>query len=407
MFARSLLVFVSAAVSIVFLCNSPSFDPGPTVQAAADDDFVEKPLADRVNDRRFPSVFQTWGAGFTNRKDLKEVENWALHDLSWGMAFEYGLIWDNDEYPGLATGFTADSIEQGLAKRRELLGKNPNMVLLVSLYYRDAADFWFPEDSEWWLRDENGERVIGFQGEGGYVAYLVDYAKRSFRKHIAARARACVKSGVADGIMLDWWNDDSPARIKMLKKIRKAIGPDALIIVNTNQFKRPKSTKYVNGYFMECMAPSAGKDDWDTFLDTLRYAEENLREPQVNCFLTMPEDGKVNERLLRATYAFALVHSNAYAIYSLCGVKGRIPHYHDWYSWIGGSLGKPLEAGVLRSDGAWQRRFENGYAVFNPIDNQTVTIKLTKKHTNAFTRKTAKNHTIPSEDGAILLAKGK
>lgn len=392
---------VCAVASLLYLSIA-----GPLLTAAqVRDDIREKALADRVGDRAFPSVFQTWAAGFTNRGDLGGLEEWALHDLSWGMAWEYKLVWDDPDYPGLAAGFTPGSIALGLEQRRRLLELNPNMVLMISLYYRDAPGDWFPEDSNWWLRDENGDRVVGFEGEGGYVAYLLDYSNKGLRQQVAKRARACVRSGVVDGVMLDWWNDDSRARIKLLKAVRRAVGKDALIIVNTNQFKRPGSAKFINGCFMECPPTTLGREDWDTFRDTLRWAETSLRRPTVNCFLTMPEGGVKSARLMRATYAFALTFSDAYAMYSLCGVGGRVPHYHEWFDFLGDSLGRPLEELKPREDGAYWRKYERGYVVFNPVDNIQVTILLSRSHTNAMTGSTSREHDLDPEDGAILVRK--
>ena len=83
------------------------------------------------------------------------------------------------------------------------------------------------------------------------------------------QAVALYKSGLFDGIILDWWNEDyatssiavddwsetilTPeaeleARLAILRKIREQVGDDFLILVNANMRQIPKSAQYVNGH---------------------------------------------------------------------------------------------------------------------------------------------------------------
>jgi hypothetical protein len=372
-------------------------------QQAQDEPFTPKPLEDRIADREFPSFFKAWDGVFVNREDLTFEQEWALHDLSWTMAYDFGLIWDDAEYPYLATSFTDDSMSSAVARVKRLHEMNPNIVLLLSMYYRDLPGDWLPDDSPWWLLDKDGERIIGFEGSGEYVAYLLDYSNKGLQKHVAARAKAAIKTGLIDGIMLDWWDEDK-GRIKLLRRVRRAIGKDKLIVVNSNQFVQKKSAKFVNGYFMEC-PPWESMTDWETFAETLLWAEKNLQKPVVNCFLTWANNYEKQPNIERACYAMALTHSNGYQVASLAGYKDYIPHHHMWFKNFGEKLGKPVAAAEKLDNGTWIREYEKGYAVYNPAGNKKVRIKFKEKLINMFTGKKSKRVKLPPEDGALLRRK--
>ena len=388
------MLFLFIGMFCIFISLSQS-------QEKDDFQFTPKDLKDRIADREFPSFFKAWDGVFINRKDLTKLEEWALHDLIWCMAWDVSLIWDDEEFTYLAEGFDETSIQLAREQVKKLHKLNPNIVILLSVFYRDLPGDWLPEDSDWWLRDEQGERIVGFKGDGGYVAYLLDYSSKGLRNHVAARAKAGVKTGLFDGVMLDWW-DENPARIKLLRKVRKAIGNDKLILVNSNQYVQAKSAKYVNGYFMESV-PMENKTDWQTFAQTLQWAEANLREPRINCFCTWANDYKKEKNIERCCYAMALTFSNGYQIASLAGYKNYIPHHHMWYEGFEDKLGKPLGESVQLANGAWQREFEKGYVIYNPAHNKRIKVTFNKKLKNLITGKKRRKVNLPPEDGAMLV----
>jgi hypothetical protein len=194
--------------------------------------------------------------------------------------------------------------------------------------------------------------------------------------------------------MLDWWNDgDSDAaqnqeRLNLLKKVRAAVGPDSLILVNSNDIRADvaspsamllkQSAPLVNGVFMESvqsLVSSTGKGtytkgDWNNIEKALLWNETNLRPPRINCLEIWFQSSRDDERLMRATTTLALTRSNAYALF---GDPNRLPmpdHLHNWYHFWNKTLGKPLEApGKTRKDGSSVREFENGTVVYNSILN--------------------------------------
>src|SRR6267378_1927532 len=158
-------------------------------------------VAERVAAREFPSIFQPWGPA-DNLPYESPVDTEGRHDLLWNMPEFFGLQWNNP-HRLLADGFVDGTIAVGRRNRAELLERNPSMVLLAEVRYRDSPDGDLPDSSPWWQRDEHGQRVVGW-AEGNY--YLLDWHSSAFRDQVARQAQKVVRSGVVDGIFLDWWS---------------------------------------------------------------------------------------------------------------------------------------------------------------------------------------------------------
>jgi len=241
-------------------------------------------VRERIGGRGFPSVFQAWNRAEVEGEDARSTE--ARHDLIFHAPDFFGLRWDG-EAPGLGTGFEPGSVKKGLERRAELLGRNSKMVILCEIRYRDAHRSFLPEGHRWWKRDAAGKRIVGWE-EGGY--YLLDFGSEEYRKQVAERCAAAVKSGVFDGVMLDWW-EEGDDRVALVRQVREKIGEDALILVNANDRKTPRTAQFINGYFMECYR-SASAEDWEKIETTLRWAEAHVRAPRVNCLETWFEKSR-------------------------------------------------------------------------------------------------------------------
>jgi len=355
-----------------------------------------KPIEDRIAHRTFPSVFMAWATA-TNLPGEDRLENVARHDLAFHAPGAFGLRW-NRRPSGLADGVDPASIDGARATRAKLNELNPNLILLAEIRYRDAFDNFLPSDHPHWKRDDQGNRVVGWK-EG--PAYLLDYASAEFQQRVADKAAAVVGSGVFDGVMLDWWRDD-PERLALIKKVRDAVGPKAVILVNANDRQTPESAPYMNGYFMECWR-SKTRQDWDRMAATLRFAEQNLREPRVNCLETWYEHSRQDLHRMRATTCLVLTHSDGYCLFSDPNELPTGDHRHDWYPFWDVELGRPLGAGEVAADGSARRRFEQGAAVYNPIGGEPLSIEFPTPHRSAATGKTARRHTIAPLDGDIFL----
>ena len=201
-------------------------------------------IARRIANRDFPSVFQAWNPA-DNLEDEDPIVTLARHDLVFHGPEFFGLEWERDS-SGLATKLTPESIGRGLAMRRKLLDLNPNIVLLAEIRYLNAWRGILPEGHRWW-KYENGQLAWDSK-EVGLIR--LDWQNPDFQQYVAAQCKAVVESGVVDGVMLDCWQDDED-RLALIKSVRAAVGDKALIVANVNDMKRPLTSPYLNGYFME------------------------------------------------------------------------------------------------------------------------------------------------------------
>lgn len=353
------------------------------------------PPADRIAARDFPSVFQAWGAA-TNLPNEDPLRTVARHDLYFTVPEAFRLRWDGP-YIGIARSFAPETLAPAQAMRRRLLELNPNIVTLCEIRYRDAPSSYLPEDHPWWLR-EDGRRVVGWE-EGNH--YVLDFANPEFQDLVAAQAKAVVDSGAFDGVMLDWWSDD-PDRLALIEKVREAIGPDALIIANANDRQTPETAPYINGYFMECYRTSTA-EDWQRIEETLRWAEANLREPRINGVEFWYQESRQDLNLMRAVTTMVLTMSDGYALFSDPNPLPTPDHLHDWYPFWDEPLGHPEDKGVRRADGAWQREFSRGTAVYNSIGNETVDVHFRQTHRRASTGEQARSFRLDPADGDLFL----
>tara|TARA_R110002096_G_scaffold206192_11_gene392431 strand:+ start:16345 stop:17496 length:1152 start_codon:yes stop_codon:yes gene_type:complete len=355
-------------------------------------------MEDRLAHRDFPSVFQAWNPADNLPDEAAEV-TLARHDLVFDSIYRLQLAWDQKP-EGLATRFAADSLPRARKIRDEMQRRNPNQILLCEIRYRDAHTSFLPEDSPWWKRDESGKRVIGWE-EGGY--YLLDFANPEFQDHVAKRASAAMKAGF-DGVMLDWWHEGDE-RLALIRKIRQAIGEEALILGNANDLLAPRSAPYLNGFFMECWRSST-PEDWARITETLRWAESHLREPRINCLETWFEDSRQDLAKMRATTTLVLTHSDGFCLFSDPNPLPTADHLHDWYPFWDVELGKPQEVGQSVEDGTYQRKFENALVVHNPVGNSRALIEFEEPRIRASNREHGRKfHIDPSDGDFFLLAK--
>jgi hypothetical protein len=355
-------------------------------------------LEARIAGREFPSVFQAWNPA-DNMKHEDALTTLTRHDLVFHGADFFKLQWDKTP-SGLAEGFTKTSIKQALSQRIKIQKNNPNMLMLLEIRYRDASSDFLPKNHPWWKRDKNGKPVYGWE-EGGYLQ--LDFANPDFRKHIATQCKAAMQSGVVDGIMLDWWQDDDD-RLALIKEIRESIGDKALILANANDRTTPRTAPFINGYFMECYRSNTA-EDWQRIATTLIWAEANLRTPHINCLESWYHQSRDDLNLMRATTTMVLTLSDGYCLFSDPNPLSTPDHLHNWYPFWNKSLGKPLSPGNKCNDGSYRREFANGVVIYNPFGNPAVTVTFPTQHTSAATGKSLLSHTINSDDGDYFINK--
>lgn len=362
----------------------------------------ERVPAERIGARTFPSVFMAWSpAEHVAVADPLDVA--ARHDLIFNGPTWFKLRWAGSPHEGLCTAFATQSVAAARAFRADLLRRNSNLVLLAEIRYRDAHADFLPPDSPWWMRDAAGKRKPGWE-EGGY--YLLNFHDAEFRRQVARRAAACVKSRALDGVMFDWWHEypaeDAAARLDLLREVRAAIGADALILVNGNHEKLAQSAPFINGQFMECYRTKT-PDDWHAIAESLRFGEQHFRAPHINCVETWYRDSRRDLPLLRATTTLALTMSDGYCLFSDPNPLPSPDHLHDWYDFWDKGLGRPLRAGALRADGAWEREFSGGTAIYNPPGNAAVQITVPHESVSRASGVRGLTFTVPPGDGDLLL----
>jgi hypothetical protein len=412
------LIFLAATALIAFSCNNP--DSGKS------DGYSSKPIEERINDRDFPSVFMAWyGIDMPDMYPLTTNEDRlraaAKHDLLWeeplsqlgeGYDLTLGLVWDHKHH-GLATTFTAESLREALANRDFMLKQNPNMVFLMEIRWRDAPMSFLPEESNWWLRNDEGEIVKGWLG-GWEPFYKLDFNNSDFQDNTATQSRIAIESGVYDGIMLDW-----SGNLEIIKKIRAAIGPKALIIVNIHDDIEDgmKYAPYINGSFMELnpvdsiSIPVAGVDGnilsdrnprhWDNIRNALIWFENNLLEPRINCNEVWGNRNDLPR--MRAVTTMTLVYSNGYVLYADPNPLATPDHLHDWYPFWDIPLGKPVGPYTEKEDGSAWREYDGGTVVYNHYSNPAITIRFDEDRRRASDGTVAREFTINRRDGDIFI----
>ena len=384
------------------------------------------PIQNRINNRSFPSIFTAWaGIGWSsvlNRPDLSDAEHLALHDVYWSPFF--GLRWRETEQGMQLMG----DLDKARQQRDALAALNPKMLFIVEIRMRDAfVNDFYPEDWPYWIRDENGNLRPGIRGQN---YYLIDFTHPELQEQIVEQAIAVAQCGLFDGIFFDWWNEDRAvltnhqvgwtellpggneaeqrARDSILQRIRAAVTPDFLIIGNGNRRKFPRTAPYINGTFMETLRDY---DDGYThgglaeIESTLFWAEENLREPQINCLegwgvSTESPDSPRNRRWMRVFTTMSLTHSDGYVLYNIGD-----EHHHYWYDFWDADLGKPIGAKAelyQNAPGLFIREFTNGWAVYNR-SGTAQEISLTEEAMGVSSNQTGRTHQLADLDGEIYL----
>ena len=386
--------------------------------------FPAHSIQERIQNRSYPSVVQAW-EDILNRPTLSYEARSAHHDLVWSP--EFGL-----RFQRASDGIQlAGDLNEARRHRDALLEMNPNMIFILQLPMRDAdpdSPFYKSvyDDGFSWIRDETGNRVEAWVEAWGR-SDLLDFTHPGQQDIIVQQALAIAKCGLYDGIFLDWWDEDNlvlgtgqkvdgyrgneaeqRARDTILQRIRAGVGDDFLIIANTNRRKIPRTAWAINGTFMETGRDYDRGYTHDGLIEiesTLLWAEENLREPRINCLEgwgipTEAPDSPRNLRWMRVFTTMSLTHSDGYVLYN-----GGIQHEHYWYDFwdadLGQSIGEKAQPYENR-DGLFIREFTNGWAVYNR-SGKPQEIRLPEQAIGVESDLRNITHIIPDLDGEIYL----
>ena len=405
-------------------------------------DVAGEPILPRIENREYPSFFGAWH-NIINLPTLSAEERLAFHDLYFCCPM-FGLSWVSTP-DGLKI---RGHIEGAKIERDAIRAWNPNILFLVGITHYTAASGEYPDDSPYWLRDEEGNRVehVGWSG------FWLDYTHSDIIDITVQRALAVAKCGLYDGVFFDHWSDgprlapyrtleeERVAKDTILKRIRAEVGDDFLIMVNTNRDKIPRWAEHVNGTFMETNQDNDGGYAYKSLFDiesTLLWSEENLREPQINGLEgwgieSEPLDSPRNKKWMRLFTTMSLTHSDGYVQF-VTGIGNAFhthqyeiweghsdehargqdghdhQHQHYWYDFWDAPLGQPVSGDETKAqlyedrEGLFIREFTNGWAVYNRSGKEQE-IELPEEVSGWDSGvEHQRSHVLPDLDGEIYL----
>ena len=405
---------------------------------------VDRPsIVERIVNRSYPSVYSFSSWGLANHPQSANESHWSYQkrsvsrrDLFVQGSFRAKVGFQYLTPEGSKLVFRRGRFADGVVdERNQIQSLNPDFLFLASLYYYGAhPSDYYPEDWQYWLRDEEGNRIKEVP-EQDYSDMLIDYTLPGAEEHFVQMAVSVKACGIFDGIFMDLWAEEEAeipgvpntehlyhgnrveALVSLVKSIREAVGDEFLIIVNTGGHRKiPRSAPYVNGAQMETFDKAYPRERLIEIEHALSWYEDNFRDPQINCLevaksRSEPWDSPDNRRLARATTTLMLTHSNGYI--SITG-KQQNPGARYWYPFwdapLGGTLGGDETKGILYQtpkgeeiEGFFIREFTNGWAVYNR-SGKAQEIELPQEVSGwASGVEHQRRHTLADLDGEIYL----
>ena len=427
-------------LEVLWIYNNPGEDFSPlnalSLTEFRYDEVCDMPplfsLEDRIKDRSYPSVFMAWN-DVAGQDHLSPLERGMLHDL-W-FSPDFGIAWDitpNVTHRDQATQL-ADNSGTSFGIRLHAQEFNPDTIAIRSFAIHErSSDKAFPLDSPFWLRDASGNIV-----RKGTLEPLTNFFLPEVQKLIVDRILAIERCGAYDGVFLDGFSRNGTGFVgrhlydatdeeiiqvweNVFEAVRAQTRDDFLILINANDTKPTRFAKYVNGVFMESGKDHPGGYSLEHVLvleDALTWAENNLREPHINCLYGQgmsiePPDGPNNLRWMRMFTSLSLTHSNGYVLYTT-GEGDTAPppgwgwhHRHLWHDFWNIDLGQPVGPKATLYDpdtpGVFIREFTNGWAVYNRSGKAQL-IEFPENVSSVTSGLTVTGHAVPDLDGDMFL----
>ncbi len=403
------------------------------------------PVEERISNRTFPSVFQIspiWIEGATFSERVENSELVSYHDIVLSLHSYRDLI---EDFVTKDRPFVPDAepeihlhIPKVEALHEYYHSKNPNFVQLFwwDFFVGNVTTDEFPDEPKYWLLDTEGNKI---RYAGSSSKFYINFLNPVIQDYIIAGVAAISECGSFDGLMVDNFSRDGKgivdsgitaaseeeihgALIHIFSEIRARVRDDFIIIVNIGS--QPNSrlysfTELMNGSFMEYVREVGQPYDLVYLMqieDKLRWNEENLRPPHVNCvegfgLETEHPNGLNNQKWMRVITTLTLTHSDGYVLYN----RGQfyIPdtgHHHDhyWYDFWDAPLGRPVGGTETKAqlydnrDGVFIREFTNGWAVYNR-SGKAQEISLPMQTIGVASGITSFQHTLPDLDGEMYL----
>ena len=419
------------------LTNLTDFDYGGICEIPP----LPPPVTERIANRTFPSIALPGHSLVHNTEPVRPLTRWADPDIYYDIAtkhdvYHYALLFS------LSWQLTPAELTEGLSTRlvgqpesvmdeyKKYAQRNPNMLFIPAIgigIYGGLDEL--PPDSDFWLRDADGQVI-----ENGvpWGEYTLDILNPAVQQLVIERVVGIAECGYFHGVMFDTWDgyhigtygkfynigeeEVIAAYITVLKGIRARVRDDFLILVNRGERKSPRYAEWINGSFMETKVDYSGGYTYGGLIeieDALSWNEKHLREPRINILqgegvVDQPIGSPDNLRWMRVFTTMSLTHSDGYCIFrsSVPGEFKEIPDgRHIWYDFWNADLGYPVgEKGQLCDgcEGLFIREFTNGWAVYNR-SGQPQKIQLPIQATGVESGITSTIHIVPDLDGEMYL----
>ena len=352
----------------------------------------------------YPRIAMLWAAV----RGEQGIESMARHDLIMAGQSSLGLKPDRDP-AGLSEGFTRESLIDAKNRVQQIHSINPDALIIADMLFYEYNDNWLPEDHPWWLR-KNGERQQFWPG-----THRMDWYNAEYRQRVIRQTKALMETGV-DGVFYDNLRNEPEPWIAFLSELRKEIGDDFLILINsgydvgTYNFAYP----YINGIMYES-GWSHKVTDWDECIRKMQYSQSLLREPKISLIERFeeirsragwPGDSKKGMKpaedpaARRWSLCYSLIIGDFYYLFS-----DNTSHRHDLYPEYDIKIGLPAGEGKRISSHVWTRTYEKALVVVNlpgATDNYTVEFKQSRR--DSLTGEKSNRFQVPPGEGRIFLS---
>lgn len=193
-----------------------------------------------------------------------------------------------------------------------------------------------------------------------------------------------------DGVIFDYWHAEHPeafnketissARRRIVEKFRATFGDDFLVMANVNWNHDKKTSKSLNGVFLELWKDKSDRlytlNELKKVEKILIFYEQNLRFPKLIALegwrktLSLTQKDRMSDENVRMakllTAMSVVVPSHGYILYSDNNRDDqRHDHYHSLYDFYSFDIGKPTGPRVKVSNGVSYKQHQEGFIAYN------------------------------------------
>ncbi|MFW0837557.1 MAG: putative glycoside hydrolase [Candidatus Komeilibacteria bacterium] len=222
---------------------------------------------------------------------------------------------------------------------------------------------------DWWLRNQNGERISFWPG-----THMIDVSNNAWQDWLISFLQNSVMTDFDwDGIFLDncfasvSWLDSkisvSDERWRaglsnLLNNLKNSLPSDKLLVINSSSYYADK----VNGRMYEGWPRT--KEDWDTAWQDLQNVMHNTLEPHTIIINTNTENvyEPADYQAMRFGLSSALLAGSFYSFDFGDQNHAQTWWYDEYNEYLGQALNAPYK---VNNNSVWRRDFSNGTVLLN------------------------------------------